>query len=147
VPGSTRERPYTSLSPTHVVMISSPKAGHPKGNWVEILYHEASHHLIFGRSGFVGGTINDVAGILKKRPLRSLWHAYLFYFSGVVTRDALRKQGIKDYQLYMIRNRVFSFYFPYLEKHLPSYINRKTTLKDATEAIFRDFEALRAAQE
>jgi len=134
-----RNLPYTSLEPTHVVMPSAGKIDDPAGNWLELLYHESSHNLIGSRSGFVGGTIVDVAEASGEKPLRNLWHAYLFYFSGIVTRDALKTQGIENYKLYMIRRNVFSSYIPHLKKHLPSYVNHESTLKDVTESIFRDF--------
>lgn len=133
-----RDRPYTSIFPTHVVMNSSGDADKPFGNWLELLYHESSHPLILSRIGFVGGTILDIAEVSGENPPRDLWHAYLFYFSGFVSKEALESQGIKNYELYMVRNKVFSRYIPFLEKHLPDYINRKRTLKDVTESIFQE---------
>lgn len=132
-------RPYTSTNPTHIVMDSWDK-NQPVGNWLELLYHESSHHLIGTRSGFVGGTIVDFLVTSKQRSLRQLWHAYLFYFSGKVTQEALKSQGIENYKLYMVRNKVFSAYMPYLEKHLPDYMSHKRTLIDVTESIFKDFK-------
>ncbi len=129
-----RNRPYTPLNPTHVVMNSSNQSV-PKGDWVEMLYHESSHHLIGTASGFIGGTIMDVAEKLGVRAPRQLWHAYLFYFSGRVSQEVFFEQGIKDYELYMYRNKVFTWYSPYLEKYLDVYMNNKLTLKDATEQM------------
>ena len=140
---NSRERPYTSLGPTHVVMNSSDGADKPTGTWLELLYHESSHHLIFGNSGFVGGTIRDVAESSKQKSLRSLWHAYLFYFSGVVTKDAIAKQGVTDYQIYMKTFNVFSAYYKHLPKNLDPYIKRRKTLADATSGVFKDFAAAR----
>ncbi|MCB1023957.1 MAG: hypothetical protein KDB79_06200, partial [Acidobacteria bacterium] len=133
-------RPYTSIFPTHVVMNSAGDSDRPFGNWLELLYHESSHPLILSSSGFVSGTIMDVAETSGAKPLRSLWHAYLFYFSGVVSKQALETQGIKNYEMYMVRNNVFGWYLPYLEKYLPAYVNKTMTLKDATELIFQDYK-------
>ena len=138
-----RNRPYTSLFPTHVVMNSSGAADTPRGNWLELLYHESSHHLISSVSGFIGGTIKDIEDATGEKAPRSLWHSYLFYFSGNVTQEALKTQGIEGYEPYMIRNKVFSRHLPHLEKHLPSYINHDLTLKDATERIINDFKTAR----
>lgn len=135
-----RHRPYTSLGPTHIVMNSAEAPNTPHGNWIELLYHEASHHLIGGNYGFVGGTIQDITKVIGVRGSRSLWHAYLFYFSGVVTKELLTNQGIADYTMYMVRYRVFYRYFPLLEKHLFPYIEREVTLHDATKELIEDLE-------
>ncbi|NER14731.1 hypothetical protein GWK08_14840 [Leptobacterium flavescens] len=137
-------RPYTSLFPTHVVMNSSGKADTPRGNWLELLYHESSHHLILSSGGFVGGTIRDISQVSGQRSPRQLWHAYLFYFSGVVTQAELKKQGFDNYELYMVRNKVFSSYIPFLLEYLPSYIEHKVSLHKATTDIV---EAIRKSRE
>ena len=132
-----RPRPYTTTNPTHVVTGALKSSDMPRGNWLEMIYHESSHHLIGSITGFVAGSIGDASGFPTERAPRDLWHAYLFYFSGVVTRDLLQKQGISDYTLYMVRNRVFSRYYPYLDAHLPSYIRFETSLYEATKAIIQ----------
>jgi hypothetical protein len=131
-------RPYTSIFPTHVVMDSWEK-NKPIGHWLELLYHESSHHLIDSRLGFVGGTITDFLAASKQKSLQQLWHAYLFYFSGKVTQEALKSQSIENYELYMVHEKVFTVYMPYFEKHLPDYINHKRTLIDVTESIIKEF--------
>lgn len=134
-----RDKPYTTISPsTHIIMTAS--AAQPAGNWLELLYHEASHHLISGRWGFVGATIRNVAKVTQKKTLRSMWHAYLFYFSGVVTRDLLASEGLEDYELYMVRNGVYSDPYAHLETHLTKYINNEMTLAEATRLIIDDYE-------
>ncbi|MEM1134735.1 MAG: hypothetical protein AAGI07_02765 [Bacteroidota bacterium] len=130
-----RNRPYTSVEPTHVVMNSANQMLAPKGNWIELLYHEASHHLISSRSGFIGGTIIDVANVMGKKPPRSLWHAYLFYFSGIITQQLLIDFGIEDYKIYMLRNKVFTYYYPFLEQSLTLYMHHNITLHNATNSI------------
>ena len=134
-PQNMRNRPYTALSPTHVVMNSCPGTNDPVGNWLELLYHESSHHLIGTVSGFIGGTIRDVADASGERSPFGLWHAYLFYFSGKATQKALASQGIEDYEIYMIRNKVFSRLIPHVVAHLPEYMHRRQTLKDVTARI------------
>ncbi len=133
---SNRDRPYTSLYPTHIVMHTGNE---PQGNWLEILYHEASHHLITPNSGFVSKTIKEAASEQSQAAPRQLWHAYLFYFSGVTTRQLLMEQGFEDYELYMIRNRVFERTFPYLQKHLAGYLNGELSLAAVTKALISDY--------
>lgn len=135
-----RPRPYTTLFPTHVVMNAMQDADLPRGNWLELLYHESSHHLISSRGGFVGGTIGDASGFPHKKSPRDLWHAYLFYFSGVVTQDLLKEQGMEDYELYMVRKRVFSYYYPHLDTHLPAYMRFEKSLFEVSKEII---EAIR----
>lgn len=133
-------RPYTNLSPTHIVMNASFEADRPSGNWLEMLFHESSHNLIGSRTGFIAGTINNISAVTGQKAPRSLWHAYLFYFSGWVARDYLRSNGMDNYDLYMVRNGVFSRHFRALDKHLPDYIEGKRTLHDVTKAIFADLK-------
>ncbi len=136
---SLRNSPYTSIFPTHIVMNSRTSADIP-GNWLELLFHEASHNLISSRSGFVGGTIMDVAKSLNKKSLRDQWHAYLFYLSGIVVKDEMENLGIPNYELYMKRNKVFSSYLPFLEQFLLPYIHEEVSLARATENIILNFK-------
>lgn len=134
-----RNRPYTTIFPTHVVM-NAVGENDVRGNWLELLYHESAHHLILSRSYFVGGTIRDLCEIMEMKPPRQLDHAYLFYFTGILAQQLLQQEGI-DYPLtYMVRNKVFSKYYPLLEKHLTPYINREITLADATKRIVSKLE-------
>ncbi|MEM7374518.1 MAG: hypothetical protein AAF587_38355 [Bacteroidota bacterium] len=138
-----RPRPYTTLSPVHVVMNAMPSTDIPHGSWLELLYHESSHHLISSKAGFVAGSIGDASGFPNQKAPRDLWHAYLFYFSGVVTQDLLHEQGITDYSLYMVRKRVFSSYFPHLQAHLPAYMRFEDSLYEVSKRIIADFQASR----
>ena len=130
------DRPYTTVYPTHIVMNSWDRSYF--GNWLEMLYHEASHHLISSRSGFVGGTISNVTEVSGLKASRQLWHAYLFYFSGKSIQDFFFYYDINDYEIYMVRNKVFSNMFPYLEKHLTYYIDKKKTLEEVTLLIIQE---------
>ena len=132
-------RPYTSTNPTHIVMNVGRNAK-PAGNWFELLFHEASHHFIFPISGFVGETIKQAEVELEIKAPRGLWHGYLFYFTGKVSQDLLIKEGIKDYELYMVRRKVFARFYPLLDQHLPAYLKGKISLLECTKKIITDFE-------
>lgn len=136
-----RDRPFTSVRPTHVVMNSAEDE--VKGNWLELLYHEASHHLISPVAGFIGGTINNTSEVRGLRVPRGMWHAYLFYLSGKVTQSALAENGMEDYEMYMVRNNVFSWFMPYFNKHMPGYIAREVTLEETTRLIMEEMEEAR----
>ena len=131
-----RNRPYTNIFPTHVVM-NTLGDNDIKGGWLELLYHEAAHHLILGSSYFVSGTINDVAEINKLDIPRQLWHAYLFYLTGKLTQQILTEKGVDYPYTYMERNGIFSNQLPVLEEHLGAYMQRKITLADATLKILQ----------
>ncbi len=130
-------RPYTSINPTHIVM-NVKRNAKPTGNWFELLFHEASHHFIFPSSGLVGETINQAVEELGIKAPRGLWHGYLFYFTGKVSQELLIKEGIENYELYMVRRKVFDWFAPLLEKHLPAYLNGTQSLLECTKQIIID---------
>ena len=132
-----RNRPYTSLFPTHVVM-NAIGENEVKGNWIELLFHESAHHLILGSSYFVAGTIKDFVEVKGIKSPRQLGHAYLFYLTGKIAQDLLFEQGIDYPEIYMVRNKVFYKYYPLLEKYLGQYMDRKITLAEATERFIAD---------
>ena len=132
-----RNRPYTSIFPTHVVMNTIGENEVP-GNWFELLFHESAHHLILSRSYFIGGTIKDVVETMQVKEPRQLGHAYLFYFTGKLAQQFLEEAGINYPQMYMERNRVFSSYYPLLEIHIQDYMDRKISLAEATERMIND---------
>ena len=136
---NTRNLPYTTLFPTHVVM-NVDGQNEVQGNWLELLYHEAAHHLILGSSYFVGGTINDVSKAMNVEIPRQLGHSYLFYFTGELTKELLENLEINDYTTYMERNNLFSNYYPILTKHLKNYMEGNATLAKTTESVINDLQ-------
>jgi hypothetical protein len=132
-----RNRPYTSIFPTHVVM-NAVGENDVKGNWVELLYHESAHHLILSSNYFIGGTIKDVVEAKNLKSPRQLWHAILFYLTGEISKDLLEKEKIPYPETYMQRNNVFGSSHALLEKHFRPYIDRKVTLAQAVEDFILD---------
>lgn len=135
---SKYERPYTNTRPTVMMVMDSKRNYKPAGNWIELLLHEASHHLIFSDEGFIGETIIEAGKRIDKKLPRSLSHAYLFYFSGIVAKELLEEQGIEEYELYMVRNRVFEWSYPILEKNLRQYLKTQSGLDKASEQVILD---------
>lgn len=99
------------------------------------MYHESAHHLILSESYFVGVTIADICEAKSINRPRQLGHSYLFYFTGQVTKSLLEQEGVVYPDIYMVRNKVFSRYYPLLDQYLRSYMDRKITLGQATEKI------------
>ena len=131
-----RNRPYNTFSPTHVVM-NTVGDDSVEGAWLESLYYESAQHLASRTSHFIGGTINDVAEIHQITAPRSLWRAYLSYFAGTLTQQLLEKQGIEYPYIYMERKSLFSRSQAALKPHLSNYMQRKTTLAEATLLILQ----------
>ena len=132
-------RPYTTLFPTQVVM-NAIGENDIKGNWVELLYHEAAHHLILGSSYFVSGTIKDVSEVMEIKSPRAFWHAYLFYLTGELTKKIYNENQLSYNKTYMERTGVFGRYYVLLDKHLKPYMNRKVTLAEATKKILLELK-------
>lgn len=136
-----RNRPYTSIFPTHVVM-NVVGNNDVIGSWLELLYHEAAHHLILSETYFIGGTIWDVANDMNVNLPRQLWHMYLFYFTGEITRGLLKNLDIEYKETYIQRHGIYSRFFDLLDDHLKAYMKRETTLSAATrnmiEGIYKD---------
>ncbi len=123
---------YTSTKPLHIV-ISTATLG-PEGDWIEMLFHEASHSLISGRRGMVAATIKEIATESDLSIPRQLWHAVLFYFAGTVTQELLMEEGV-DYERYMLREKVFNQYYEKLDIHMKSYLEGEIELKVALERL------------
>ncbi|EZH73026.1 hypothetical protein ATO12_18595 [Aquimarina atlantica] len=124
-----------SRVPSSIVL--STVANYPEiaGDWVETLFHEASHTVIKGRKGAIAESINSVSEKLKVEPPKNLWHAILFYTAGKVSQEAFLEQGINEYTLYMDRENVFSFYQHAIHKYFPPYLTNEVDLDIAIENI------------
>ena len=120
---------YTSNYPQHIV-VSSTRTNTPGTTWIELVFHEASHGLVSGRTGLVGSTIRSQSKKLNKEVPRNLWHAVLFYFAGKATAEVLESNGISDHQEYMFRNNVFKQYHKVLNLYLPDYMTGKATFEE-----------------
>ena len=130
-------RPYTTLTPTHIVMTAIGE-NDVVGNWVELLFHEASHHLIFSNYYFVGGTIKDVSEVMSFKVPRSFSHAYLFYLTGELTKQIFIEEQQSYETTYMQRRNVFGRYYTLLDKYLKPYMKREITLEEATKKMLEE---------
>lgn len=127
---------YTTVDPITHAVLSSQIEG-PEGDWLELLYHEPTHEIISSRRYAVAETINRVAGELNVDAPRGLWHAILFYITGVVTQEFLEKEGV-EYELYMFRKDVFSAYHEVLKAHGPGYMNGEIDLEEYVTRLIKD---------
>ena len=94
---------YTTLYPTRITIASEDTNQTPEEG-LEMLFHEASHSLVWS----VRQSISQRARALGKLlPRKSLWHAVLFYSTGEIVR-----QRLPGYSPYAIRHRLWEMAWP-----------------------------------
>ena len=74
---------------------------------VETVFHESSH-LIYGSRYWLGKQLAVEASSQNKKIDRNFWHAVLFYITGKVVQEKLKKQNIHFDEIYMVKNDVFA---------------------------------------
>ncbi len=77
--------------------------------FIEFVFHESSHLLFPRKSTFRMALFTQSKAMEIKQP-RNLWHAAMFYLTGLATQDALAEQGVQ-HQLIMERKNVFLGYY------------------------------------
>lgn len=129
---------YTVPEPesAHVVISSTDRGS--QGFWaLEALMHEPSHAIAGPTSGAIGSDLTRIAKELGVKPRSFLWHAILFYTSGELTRRALAKRGVSNYQpviLEMYKIGFREFQQP-LETHWQAYLDGKVSREEAIRQI------------
>jgi hypothetical protein len=120
------------------VVISSTDPGYKGFAALEMLMHEPSHAIVASdESGAIGADLKRAADELGVKPMSNLWHAILFYTSGELTRRALAKRGVRDYQPYItdMYERGFRGFRQSLETHWQAYLDGKVTREAAIRQI------------
>jgi hypothetical protein len=93
---------YTNMDPgsrIHTVM-SSDTPGYQSFAAIEMLFHEASHGIVYSRQGRVAEAIRDQAKAHGIGVPDGFWHALIFYTAGEFARRDLNRLGIHDYEPY-----------------------------------------------
>lgn len=91
---------YTTVDPEHRVhtTMSSTAQGYQGFDALEMLFHEASHSMVWPRNGAVAEAIARESRA-KNRPIPGgLWHAIIFYTAGEFTKRDLNEYGVSDYK-------------------------------------------------
>lgn len=106
---------------------------------LEMLLHEPSHAIVARSFGAIGGDLARAAEETGREPPRNLWHAILFYTSGELTRRALAERGIRDYEPYMYKGKMFEdgfrgFQGP-LETHWQAWLDGEVSREEAVRRI------------
>ena len=120
------------------VVISSTDAGSQGFAALELLLHEPSHAIVGGNSTLaIGAELATASKELKIKPYANLWHAILFYTSGELTRRALARRGVQNYQPVILGmyERGYRGYRQALETHWQAYLDGKTSRDAAIRQI------------
>lgn len=118
-------------------VISSSVPGYQAFAALEILMHEPSHAIVAPASLAIGADLTRAASELGIKPRWNLWHAILFYTSGELTRRALARRGVHNYQPFIIGmyERGYRDFKEPLEKHWQACIDEKISREAAIRHI------------
>lgn len=119
-------------------VVTSIEPGYQGFAALEMLMHEPSHVIVDGNSNAaIGRDLALASRELQIRPYSNLWHAILFYTSGELTRRALVKRGVRNYQPVILGmyERGYRGYRQSLETHWQAYLDGKLTREAAIRQI------------
>lgn len=130
---------YTTGEGEHAhVVVSSSDPGYQGFAALEMLMHEPSHAIVAGNSNSaIGSDLARASRELQIKPYANLWHAILFYTSGELTRRALARRGVSNYQPVILGmyQRGFGGYRKSLETHWQAYLDGKVSREAAIRQI------------
>jgi hypothetical protein len=123
----------------HHIMVSSTNEGYQRFAAFEMVFHEASHTLIGGRTGRIAELLRASSDEYDKRPPRNLWHAILFYTTGEAVRRALADSGHDGYVPYAYAQGLFdggwSAYREPIERCWKPYLDREVDVQTAVARL------------
>lgn len=131
---ASREGAFTSIdpAPAHITISSSAPAN---AGWsgAEVLFHEASHALVWPILEAFTAELRA-----QGKQSRDLWHAALFYLTGEVVHQELAARGIA-YEPYLYKTGLFDRAWPQLkapiETHWKPYVNGEVTREVAIKNV------------
>ncbi len=126
---ASRSGGYNFLNPT-IILVSTANERVEGTQFIEMLFHEASHTIISEDSGAISSNIARASKILGKEPPYDFWHMVLFYIVGKSTQEALAKQGI-EHQPHMEMHGIAKRYYNVLNDNMEIYMDRKISLYEA----------------
>ena len=119
-------------------VMTSTEPGYQGFAALEMLMHEPSHVIVGATSGAIGGDLAHISSELGIKPYSYLWHAILFYTSGELTRRALAKRGVNNYQpsiLGMYEHGGYGDLRKSLEKNWQAYLDGKVSREAAIRQL------------
>ncbi|MGV6852087.1 MAG: hypothetical protein ACWA5R_07910 [bacterium] len=105
--------------------------------FIEFVFHESSHLLFGRRSPFRKALFKEKKRNQIKAP-RQLWHAAMFYLSGMTTQQTLNKFNV-EHKLIMKQKRVFFDYYnnAQFKKTLNDYYSEKIDREQVASQLLR----------
>ena len=139
VRNASREGAFTSIDPppAHITMSSASEV---LTGWTaaEILFHEASHALVFPMLKAFDAELKAQG---KKAPV--LWHVALFYLTGEVVRQTLAERG-DAYEPYLYKTGLFDRAWPQfkaaIETYWKPYIDGKLPRDEAIKNVVSEIK-------
>ena len=119
------------------VVVTSTEPGYQGFAALEMLMHEPSHAVVGATTGAVGADLARASRELGIKPYSYLWHAILFYTSGELTRRALARRGVSNYQpaILGMYERGYRDLRQSLETHWQAYLDGKVSREAAIRQI------------
>lgn len=131
---------YTTADPLPHTVITSEDRNYRGRASLEMLFHEASHSIVYPDDGTVGKAILEAARAARHPEPDQFWHAVIFYTAGSVTQSVLRAAGERPYVMYAdvvgLFGEVWPTYRKPLEMHWQRYMDGGDSLKESlTKAV------------
>lgn len=103
--------------------------------FVEFVFHESSH-LLFDRSSLFRKSLFQISKETSIKYPRNLWHAAMFYLSGLATKEALGNSNI-EHHLIMDKKKVFENYYKNedFKNILKTYYNSEIDIKKCSAKL------------
>lgn len=131
---------YTSNGPDHIVLSSKHWDGTDLVS-LEMVFHEVSHieslELQFRQA--LGSAYEGIGA----EPPGRLWHAFLWYTAGTLTREALSENGVEGYQTYAERRGFYkrdswAVWLKAFDKHWKQHMKGETDRSSALRRIVEE---------
>ena len=105
--------------------------------FIEFVFHESSH-LLFTRNSPFRISIFRAAKELEMKPPKHLWHAAMFYLSGLATKEVLNEYGV-SHELIMKKKNVFGTYYQNEKFRLAlnDYYDSKIELSEVSTTLLK----------
>lgn len=128
---------YSTKHPYPAVVISSYRKNYKSFSGTEMIFHESAHTL--------SGVYKNIQPLIKlkckensKIEPKHLWHAILFYTSGIVAKEAFEKRNlISNYKIYMEANGVFAEFYVILQKYWHPYLEGEVDMSTALDNLVK----------
>jgi hypothetical protein len=128
----------TLSGPDHI-LISSSAAGFDGFGALEMLFHEASHTIVYPRSHGSVDALRRAAERAHRKVSDDLWHILLFYTAGFVTETVVEELWSSRYEQFLFSQGVLLRAWPGwrepLERYWAPYLRGEMSLDAAADGL------------